>query len=37
MVSGAAHAEAATAWLSFIRSDAAFAAMAPFGFQRFAQ
>jgi ABC-type molybdate transport system substrate-binding protein len=37
MVSGAAHAEAARAWLSFIRSDAAFAAMAPFGFQRVAQ
>jgi molybdate transport system substrate-binding protein len=36
MVPGAAHADAAKAWLSFIRSDAAFAAMAPFGFQRFA-
>jgi ABC-type sulfate transport system substrate-binding protein len=37
MVAGAPHADAATAWLSFIRSDAAFAAMAPFGFLRFAQ
>jgi molybdate transport system substrate-binding protein len=37
MVAGAAHADAARAWLSFIRSDAAFAAMAPFGFERFAQ
>lgn len=37
MVAGAPHTDAATAWLSFIRSDAAFAAMAPFGFQRFAQ
>jgi molybdate transport system substrate-binding protein len=36
IVPGAAHAEAARAWLSFIRSDAAFAALAPFGFQRFA-
>ncbi len=35
MVPGAAHIEAARAWLSFIRSDAAFAALAPFGFQRF--
>jgi molybdate transport system substrate-binding protein len=35
LVPGAAHVEAAKAWLSFIRSDAAFAAMAPFGFQRF--
>jgi len=37
MVPGAAHADAARTWLSFIRSDAAFAAMAPFGFQRFAE
>jgi ABC-type molybdate transport system substrate-binding protein len=37
MVSGAPHADAAKAWLAFIRTDAAFAAMAPFGFQRFAQ
>lgn len=37
MVSGASHAEAAKAWLAFIRSDAAFAALAPFGFQRFTQ
>jgi ABC-type molybdate transport system substrate-binding protein len=35
LVSGAAHAEAAKVWLSFVQSDAAFAAMAPFGFQRF--
>jgi molybdate transport system substrate-binding protein len=35
MVPAAAHDEAARTWLSFIRSDAAFAAMAPFGFQRF--
>lgn len=35
MVPSAAHVEAARAWLSFIRSDAAFAALAPFGFQRF--
>ena len=34
MVPAAAHVEAARAWLSFIRSDAAFAALAPFGFQR---
>ena len=33
-VAGAAHADAARAWLTFIRSDAAFAALAPFGFQR---
>ncbi len=37
MVTGAAHAEAARAWLDFIRSDAAFATLAPFGFQRFGQ
>jgi molybdate transport system substrate-binding protein len=37
LVTGAAHAEAAQAWLSFIRSDAAFAALAPYGFQRFTQ
>jgi ABC-type Fe3+ transport system substrate-binding protein len=35
MVTGAPHAAAAKAWLAFIRSDAAFAALAPFGFQRF--
>jgi len=35
MVPGAQHAEAARAWLSFIRSDDAFAALAPFGFQRY--
>ena len=37
MVAGAAHVDAVKAWLSFIRSDAAFAAMAPFGFQRFTE
>jgi ABC-type sulfate transport system substrate-binding protein len=37
MVSDAPHADAARAWLEFIRSDAAFAALAPFGFQRAAQ
>ena len=36
MVSGAPHAKAARAWLTFIRSDAAFAALAPFGFKRIA-
>jgi ABC-type molybdate transport system substrate-binding protein len=36
-VSNAPHADAARAWLDFIRSDAAFAALAPFGFQRIAQ
>ena len=34
IVTGAPHMEAAQAWLTFIRSDAAFAALAPFGFQR---
>ena len=37
MVPGATHVEAAKAWLEFLRSDAAFAAMAPFEFQRIAQ
>ncbi len=37
LVAGAAHAEAARAWLSFIRSDAAFAALSPYGLQRFDQ
>ena len=37
VVTGAPHADAAHAWLNFIRSDAAFAALAPFGFQRVAQ
>ena len=37
VVTGAPHADAAQAWLTFIRSDAAFAALAPFGFQRVAQ
>lgn len=33
----AAHPDAARAWLQFIRTDVAFAALAPFGFQRYAQ
>jgi ABC-type molybdate transport system substrate-binding protein len=37
MVPGAAHADAARVWLTFIRSDPAFAAMAPYGFQRFTE
>jgi len=37
MVTGAPHAEAARAWLEFIRSDAAFAALAPYGFHRVAR
>ncbi len=37
IVTGAPHIEAAQAWLTFIRSDAAFAAFEPFGFQRVAQ
>jgi hypothetical protein len=37
MVTGAAHADAVRVWLSFIRSDAAFAVLAPYGFQRFAE
>ena len=37
MVTGATHAAAARDWLDFIGSDAAFAILAPFGFQRFAQ
>lgn len=37
IVTGALHAAAARDWLDFIRSDAAFAILAPFGFQRFAQ
>ncbi len=36
-VSGAPHDEAAKAWLTFIQSDAAFAALSPFGFQHLAQ
>ncbi len=36
-VSGAPHPDAAKAWLAFIQSDAAFAELAPFGFQRFAR
>lgn len=34
MVTSAPHPDAAKAWLSFIRSDAAFSALAPYGFQR---
>ena len=37
MVRSAPHQEAARAWLAFIRSDAAFAVLAPYGFQRFGQ
>ena len=37
VVPGAPHEQAARAWLDFIRSDAAFVALAPFGFQRLAQ
>jgi len=37
MIAGAPHAEAAHARLDFIRSDAAFAALAPYGFQQLAQ
>jgi ABC-type molybdate transport system substrate-binding protein len=37
MVSHAPHAQAAQAWLAFLHSDAAFAALAPFGFQRAAR
>ncbi len=35
MVAGAPHPEAARAWLEFIRSDGAFAALQPYGFVRF--
>jgi ABC-type molybdate transport system substrate-binding protein len=35
IVAGAPHPDAARDWLAFIRSDEAFAALAPFGFQRF--
>jgi molybdate transport system substrate-binding protein len=34
MVAGAPHPEAARAWLQFIRSDGAFAALQPYGFVR---
>lgn len=37
IVTGAPHREAAQAWLSFMRSDAAFATLAPYGFQRVLQ
>jgi len=36
MVSGAAHTEAARAWLAFITTDAAFSYLAPYGFKRVA-
>ncbi len=36
IVSGAPHADAARAWLAFIKTDAAFACLAPYGFQRLA-
>ncbi|HEY4042349.1 MAG TPA: substrate-binding domain-containing protein [Rhodopila sp.] len=36
IVTNAAHADAARIWLSFIRSDAAFEALRPFGFKRVA-
>jgi len=35
LVAGAPHAAAAKAWLDFIASDAAFAQLAPYGFQRY--
>ncbi len=35
-VASAPHPDAARAWLGFIQSDAAFAALAPYGFQRVA-
>jgi len=37
MVANAPHADAAKAWLSFVRSDAAFAVFKPYGFERYAQ
>ena len=37
IVSHAIHLDAARSWLSFIRSEAAFNAMKPFGFQRIAE
>jgi ABC-type molybdate transport system substrate-binding protein len=37
VIAGAPHEAAAKAWLDFIRSDAAFAALSPYGFQRLAQ
>lgn len=37
IVTGAPHAAAARDWLDFIRSDAAFTILTPFGFQRFAR
>jgi ABC-type molybdate transport system substrate-binding protein len=37
LVSHPIHADAARSWLSFIRTDAAFNAMKPFGFQRIAE
>ena len=37
IVPGAPHAEAARAWLAFIKTDAAFACLEPYGFQRFVE
>jgi molybdate transport system substrate-binding protein len=37
LVAGAPHPDAAKAWLEFVRSDAAFEALAPYGFQRLTQ
>lgn len=37
IVSGAPHTDAARAWLAFIKTDAAFACLSPYGFQRLAQ
>jgi ABC-type molybdate transport system substrate-binding protein len=37
MVANAPHAEAAKAWLTFIRTDAAFAVFKPFAFERYAE
>jgi hypothetical protein len=34
---GAPHRQAARAWLDFVVTDAAFATMAPYGFQRVGQ
>ena len=36
MINGAPHADAAKAWLAFIQSDAAFAILVSYGFQRYA-
>ncbi len=37
MVNNAPHADAAKAWLTFLRTDAAFAAFRPYGFERYDQ